>query len=384
MSYAVTEQEHQQTSHAAVSSFHLQAHGLPRQADPIRGEPSRRTHMGPSGFQAQKPRIGHFDPDELRRRLHGVLAEQRAHAERKRARAAAAAAAAAAASSDGPALGPGTPLSSNPPHLRQQQPPHPQSYHPAGPAADDLTPGNSDYHHVPREAAKQFTRTATQEVMREQAQIHEFSKRAMKLHMDGRAARTPDGTTLPADIAARLRQSQDQSHSHRRNTLFPQYQQRRTGSDASATMMMNRNRNRQTMHMYEPPSPPYASNPWRRNSTGNDPPTDRAVVTVEAVDDNVSRSDDTTPPEEPVQRFPPEPRTDWTQSDELGKGNRSKFALPPLLKKADSFWGLRGRSKKDSDKVRAVTEGEKEKGPEEVSPTSAKSPKTKFFSKFIR
>jgi hypothetical protein len=107
------------------------------------------------------------------------------------------------------------------------------------------------------------------------------------------------------------------------------------------------------------------------------------VVTVESVDENDPGSDDTTPPEEPVQRFPAEPRTDWTQSDELSKGNRSKFALPPLLRKADSLWGLRGRSKKDSEKGGVGTEGEKEKGPEEMSP-SAMSPKAKFFSKFIR
>ncbi|KAK0626256.1 hypothetical protein B0T14DRAFT_492621 [Immersiella caudata] len=382
MSYAVTEQEHQQTSLARTSSFHLiQAHGIPRQADPLRGEPPRQMPMGGPlpGYQGRKPRIGHFDPDELRRRLHGVLADQKAHAERKRAREAAAAAALAAAPSESSVLGPDGPLSSNPPHIRQQQSHHPQQQRPSRPFPDDTLSGISDYHHIPREAAKQFTRTTTQEVMREHAHVRELSKRAMKLHMEGRAV--SDTTPLPADIAARLRQNQDQSQSHRRNTLFPQYQQRRTGSDATAAMI---NRTRQTTHVFEPPSPGQPSNSWRRNSTGNEPPMDKTVVTVESVtEDDVPGSDDTTPPDEPVQRFPAEPRTDWTQSDELVKGNRSKFVLPPLLRKADSLWGLRGRLRKDSEKGALGTEREKEKGPEDVS-SNAKSPKGKFFSKFIR
>ncbi|KAK0652184.1 hypothetical protein B0T16DRAFT_405634 [Cercophora newfieldiana] len=340
--------------------------------------------------QARKPRIGHFDPDELTRRLHGVLAEQRAHAERKRRTREAVALAAearAATSSRSPrttAPAPNAPLTSNPPHVH---PSHSQQQHQHPSRPDDLasssSPGASgDYHHVPREAARQFTRTTTQELMREHAHIHEIHQRALKMHMDVRAAHTPDTSVNPSEFA-RMRVPHQPQH------------QRRTGSDATAAMMMA-SRNRQTMmHGHNLLD---GTGTWRRrNSTGCDPAmVDRTVVTVEAVAaDGTSPgtgSDGTTPPDEPVQQFPPEPRTDWTQSDEAtARHNNSRpktMLLSPLLRKADSLWGLRSRLKKDAagQEGTMAQEGQKEKEKEKEqvsSPGGSKSPR-KFFSKFIR
>ena len=335
----------------------MQAHAPPRQAGPIQ-EPSRPCPgpgpMGGSHYRGPKPRIGHFNPDELTRRLHAVLDDQHAHAERKRR------AARADATADAP-------LTSNPPPHRNYPP------------WDEAPP--AEYHHTPREAAKQFTRTTTVELMREHAHVHELHKRALKLHMDGRAARTPD-TTVGPELARAMRQNQEHRRSH--------FHQRRGLSDATAAMA-SPGRSR---HTFEGGRSRMGDS-WRRNSTGNaagglgdstEEERQRQVLVMMEAAAEADASDNTTPPEEPVVRYPAhEHRVDWTQSDEPVRKPR---LLPPLLRKADSLWGLRGRlgSKGGGSRHEGGTEtgGLKEQESPNGNKSPVKSPRSRFFAKFIR
>lgn len=150
--------------------------------------------------------VGHFDPEELTRRLNIVLAEQEAQKRRKlwaRQKAEAKAREGATqhrsahdrAETRGTARAPGTDLITE---LRRSKSAKRQSSHAAPPPDHDGqdTAEHREYHHVPQEAARQFARTTTAENMRggdsnknnsssnkTNSLINKLSQTALKYHL---------------------------------------------------------------------------------------------------------------------------------------------------------------------------------------------------------
>ncbi|KAH6608002.1 hypothetical protein Trco_004315 [Trichoderma cornu-damae] len=187
--------------------------------------PCRASTKASSRHHGQKPkpqpqRPTPFDPDDLTRRLHVVLAEQKANAERKkRARAAVEAqrqANAAAVARNASVLHPGQrgiPLGPTAPSTYIQKkeitaskslvgdasrrssefPAKADKTHKAGmknstTSSSDRNSGDtppSSYRHVPQVAASQFARTTTAETVLEKHLMHKLSRQAMKFHMQG-------------------------------------------------------------------------------------------------------------------------------------------------------------------------------------------------------
>lgn len=185
--------------------------------------PYRAPAKGSSRNYAPKPqpqRPKQLDADDLTRRLHLVLAEQKALAERKkRARAAVEAerqanAAAVARNANtlhpgqhGIPLGPTAPSTQiqkkeatasksharNAPRDSNEYPPKTEKLHKAGMKNSTTSSSNrnsedtppSNYRHVPQVAASQFARTTTTETVTEKHLVHKLSRQAIKFHMQG-------------------------------------------------------------------------------------------------------------------------------------------------------------------------------------------------------
>ncbi|KAK4038120.1 hypothetical protein C8A01DRAFT_37960 [Parachaetomium inaequale] len=362
----------------------------------------------PSGRPPKAPaRVpeGQFDPDDLTRRLYVVLAEQKALAERKRR-------ARGEGSSRKDGLGPSSSTRHREARQRPAEPPvdlitelrrtesakHKPSSHTAAaaPAPDSQSEA---YHHVPQEAAKQFTRTTTVENMRDSNLIHKLSKHALKFHLDGPRATRPDHEQQKhtfEDELSRILPSNHHSHSHNHNH--------------------NHNHN-----------PTQSKQHARRNSTGNAadlshhpdgrhhlgggaPARHSLLIAPDTLAMDTLLEDVTTPPPEELGRFPPADRrvrVDWTQSDEqqqqasCGGGSGSGgsgvggvggsraggpklLLLSPLLRKADSFWMLKVRrgSKDSAGSASSSVGGETAHSP--TTPTAAKAGKGGFFGRFKR
>ena len=331
---------------------------------------------------ATKVPEGQLDPNDLTRRLYVVLAEQKAHAERRRR---------ARGEPSNSKDSVGTALSGRGRETRQKtaEPPadlitelrrtestkHKPS-HPAtsGPAPDSQSEA---YHHVPQEAAKQFTRTTTVENMRDSNLVHKLSKHALKFHLEGpKALRTGGGNTnantntkdngpsepalAPAELTRALQQTQSQ-----RDKLLDrnQFQRTRILEEAAAA---------QPHHHQQPPQrrtledelsrllpgggshhyPTHTAKHLRRNSTGNtitDPAATTTTTTATTAHTHHARHSliaaapdtlvmDTLLEDDPTMaagtgddrdalglglgRFAAaeRARVDWTQSDEVGRG----------------------------------------------------------------
>ncbi|KAK1772396.1 hypothetical protein QBC33DRAFT_575004 [Phialemonium atrogriseum] len=359
---------------------------------------------------------GHFDPDELSRRLYLVMADQRAHSERKRrARAEAAkskeaeAEAEASTSASAPPrdgeTAPAAGQSKDPsaaPHrsrsadistdliseLRKQKSTHSNTQRKPSklamaPPASTTSSEPSQYHHVPREAAKQFARTTTVGGMRESGLIHKLSETALKFHLGGlHSNRNVEGDASlgPFQLTRSLQRGQSQ-----RERIYDRNQFQRTRIlETAAEMDEERERDTelQQRHTFQgelartkPPEQNQQPNP-RRNSTGDvlGKLEDRggSSAPMEPVADIM---DDTIPQEEPEQTpLALKPRVDWTQSDEVAQ--RHKGLRSPLLRKADSIWTLKGRL--------GSRGSSQEKADPPHIPEAPKSPKPGFFAKFKR
>ncbi|KAK3304338.1 uncharacterized protein B0T15DRAFT_512501 [Chaetomium strumarium] len=384
--------------------------------------PGGRPYKGP----ARLPE-GHFDPDELTRRLYVVLAEQRLQAERKqRARGE------RSDRRDGTRhqekqQKPAEPAADLITKLRRTESAENKPTHTAlaAPPPDVATNQASQYHHVPSQAASQFVRTTTVDNIRNNDLVHKLSKRALKFHLDGprtvRPAAVPEeggghgGETAiaPAKLSRTLQQTQTQ-----RDKVLDRNQFQRTRILEEAAQLDHHEQQPPRKHTLEDEFlrllRPASRHDKRRNSTGNaadmhsandnrNHHVRRSLIAMEPLLDvlaeekyNLSTTNSTTAPlpaeEPPLCRFPPADRTrvDWTQSDEPRAHNgRPKLLLSlPLLRKADSLWTLRGigrRGSKDSS-VQSPTGGSAAGVPEgkgdELSPT--KAGKTGFFAKFKR
>ena len=445
-------------------------HRAPQAQDGPVGKPSKRSRRLPEG---------HFDPDELCRRLYMVLADQKAHADRKRR---ARAEASSPSSSSAPRTGATTIITNvninntnisnsttnnhnintsstcqrgDDPRQRSHNGRRPESFpapsqplQPANTSIDFITelrrrssakhkPSRhglldadpnvngiisedqyhpSEYHHVPKEAAKQFARTTTVDIMRakeSESFVHQLSKRALRFHKQGRREATEP--VVPSELNRALRHSQTQ----RENVLGRNQFQRTRVMEAAAQLDHEREREESFLNSSNRPHTferelsrilPERRNSQlqnnRRNSTGNtevfdrapggiDDPTRRSVILMDPLLDG---DEDATPPEEQPQRvLAHEHRVDWSQSDESGR--RPKLLLSPLLRKADSLWGLRSRltnkgSASSSGGVaptihERVSRGGSQESVTAVTPaapsvTTPKSPKSSFFAKFKR
>lgn len=359
---------------------------------------------------------GHLDPDELTRRLYMVLAEQKAHAERRQR-----------------AHKGGLRPASNTRHRDSTKPAREGRPQPAEPRADLITElrrsesaktkpvpdaQGTEYHHVPSQAAKQFTRTTTVDNMRDSDLVHKLSKRALKFHLQG--SKTGRSTTksgandknssgatdvAPAELTSALQQTQAQHSKHLERNQF----QRTRILDDAARLDHGRQQLQQQQHTFEAelsrlhhphprPAKPNTPAGWwqqhalRRNSTGNtlDPvafdttaaaattsPTTahhhirRSLIALDPPMDTLLEDSAAAAPLSPttvaaeeqhvLARFPPaeRARADWTQSDELARrGGAKMLLLSPLLRKADSLWALRAGRRGSRD---LAVEKEKEK-----------------------
>jgi len=381
----------------------------------------------PSDRPARSRRVpeAHFDPEELSRRLYLVLAEQKEHAERKRkAREASTSTGYNKPSSssnrrrDGAGRRDGGQASSSTgSHTQHQQPATTDliselkrcslnkrrgsklglnttsltqsGSDPNSASAGEAGASPSEYHHVPSQAARQFARTTTVDVMRDSNQIHTLSKRALKYHLEaGRTTKQGGGETAvnPAELAKVLRYNLAQrDKALERN----QFQHSRALEEAVQKVQEREREERaknplRDAHTFEGElsriAPPdyvqqhlHPNKALKRNTIAvpsasrssaaagfsadddllEDSVRRRSLIlmeqpTLEAVTEDVNAQI-----EEEAARFSAHEHraVDWTQSDEVphrrrnsSQGNsRPKLLLAPLLRKADSILGMRGK-----------------------------------------
>ncbi|AEO61687.1 hypothetical protein MYCTH_2312089 [Thermothelomyces thermophilus ATCC 42464] len=340
---------------------------------------------------------GHFDPDELTRRLYLVLAEQKAQAERRR-----------KARSDAATRRDGREHASGARHREaRQKHAEPSADTVAEPRrtelaedqplagavrASDVQPGA--YHHVPKEAARQFTRTTTVGSMRDGNLVNRLSKHALKFRLEGGPplATRPGAAGNSAHEPAPTPPPQ-QTDTQREGLLLERDSQSPRGpAPGGAPARPDRVWGQPTRR--QPPAAAAAA-ARRRNSTGNaaDPSASssaaderagarRSLLAAAAAPDTLVMDtllEDVPPP------FPPAEygRVDWTQSDEPpapppaplspthvipadggGDDNANRnihhaiatarsgprlLLLSPLLRKADSLWTLKGRRRESKD-----------------------------------
>ncbi|CRK14768.1 hypothetical protein BN1708_017317, partial [Verticillium longisporum] len=362
-----------------------------------------------------KPRPSHqpsqpvpFDPEDLSRRLSIVLAQQKAHAERRR-----------APKTDStrypkPALSHPAASSSRPQDafstgaVTKKSPQRPTAARAVNSTSPPLQDENGSY--IPRVAATQFARTTTAADMAHQDLAHMFSRRAMnttttttttRSHRSGTdpgVAMPPIPRQHPLTVAApSTMTSADLTPSHpvrtrsgARKTHAPHDRTHgRQHSQHSQTLQRNRILEAATAageagdlqgrypqrHTIEGPMAMAAvggaqateeqlhgDDAARRVSTGDllGRPHGNEKGAAAAADE----------PEVPPHDVN-EHRVDWTQSDE-----RPKTRSTPLLRKADSIWTLRGRLGSLSKNARD------DKGTPADVGESFKSPKAGFFARF--
>ncbi|CRK18434.1 hypothetical protein HYQ45_005725 [Verticillium longisporum] len=340
-----------------------------------------------------------FDPEDLSRRLSIVLAQQKAHAERRRApktdstRHPKPALSHPAASSSRPQdaffTGAATKKSSQPPK--------------AAKAVDSTSPPLQDENgsYIPRVAATQFARTTTAADMAHQDLAHMFSRRAINTTRSHRSGTDP-GVAMPpiprqhplTVAAPSTMTSADLTPSHpvrTRSGARKTHAPHDRTHDRQHSQMLQRNRILEAAAAAGEAGDLQGRYPQRHTIEG--PIAMAAVGGAQATEEQlhgddaarrVSTGDLLGRPhlnekgaaaadDEP--EVPPhdvnEHRVDWTQSDE-----RPKTRSTPLLRKADSIWTLRGRlgslgKNARDDKGTPAGEGE-----------SLKSPRAGFFARF--
>ncbi len=289
-----------------------------------------------------------------------------------------------------------------------------------------------EYHHVPREAARQFTRTTTVENMRDSGgPVHQLSKRALKYHTEGPRAATgsAQATALsPAELTRALQHTQAQ-----RDRVLDRNQFQRTRIlEEAAQLDHAQHAHSPRKHTFQdefarilPPNHPTTHTTTtttdapharqnhhqhiRRNSTGNatdllptsssppphpHPHARYSLISPDLLLDPLLEdpSSCTSPPPDELSRFPPPgrgaSRIDWSQSDAEPHGRKRMLLLTPLLKKADSLWALRGRKgSRDEGSEGSVSgsNGGSGNGGGESVVASPTTPKGKgFFGRFKR
>ena len=346
--------------------------------------------------RARASREGHFDAAELTRRLYLVQADQKALADRKRrAREEALRARDGTGASQGEGRAPAGPqavaatgtattaiLSHGPTDMSSTG----MRKSTAGAGEVAAAAAATEYHHVPSQAAKQFARTTTVEVMREHTHIHDRWKRAFQSHHDGNGSGNGwRPATTAADDSARHRQTfEGELHA-----LVPTMTTTTAAAAAAATTTTQRRRSTADILPSLAPSSDRKSpnENHRRYPVFMEPLV--VAANAGAADNNNNDDDDTTPTSDEVMaRFPAhEHRVDWSQSDEMPR-HRPRTLLSPLLRKADSLWGLRrlgSRANVRGGSSSGGGGGEGGRASQEQEAPLPKSPRGgRFFAKFIR
>ncbi|KAL7951028.1 hypothetical protein V8C42DRAFT_308312 [Trichoderma barbatum] len=389
---------------------------------------SSRNHA--SKPQSQRPKA--LDADDLTRRLYVVLAEQKAHAEKKkRARAAVEAerqANAAAVARNANALHPGRhgiPLGPtvastqiqkneataakshvrNAPRDSNEYPPKTEKLHKAGMKNSTTSSSNrnsedtppSNYRHVPQVAASQFARTTTTETVTEKHLVHKLSRQAIKFHMQGpNAMVAPD--LAPSEQNKALRRVQSMRERQYERNQFQHTHTLATTAEVDEKPAPGAPHNFQQYLKSKCIDPlDEANKEFRRRSVGAIlgmiAPTD-AEAAERSMSSLENQSDIS-----PVN--PDEHRVDWTQSDEaaLVQQRQQQQQQPQpqpqpaqksatghsVLRKAESKWALRtklGSFSKKGDRLSSPTE---EKDAESLTETPKSPTKTGgLFARFKR
>ncbi|KAG5954713.1 hypothetical protein E4U58_007492 [Claviceps cyperi] len=374
-------------AHMAYSPTHLRLPVLAKQE-------SIKATSRPKSLPAQSQPV---DPQELARRLCVVLAEQRAHSNRKRrARTYAAINLQQHSLNSRPNRNVDQPLPNcvGDPESEigvASKTDRSSSHETSFEHTNHQKPGSSStrkshdglgnmpsYRHVPKVAASQFTSTTTAASPSEKGPIHPLSRQALSFHLDGPnaslAAKTTACDAAPRETNKALRRAQSmRERQYKRNQV--------DGPNLPRTSELGT-----TLYPLSPGSFDNGvddeSRDARRMSTGSmlgrsEP---RPVEQFEMAAVLLSRE------KSEIVNPPSKIRVDWTQSDESTKANAVvQPAFTRLeLRKTDSKWKLRGRLGsfgRHSKEDKMLTPP-----PEEsvATDTSARSPINGFFSLFKR
>ncbi|KAI1139554.1 hypothetical protein F5Y05DRAFT_411743 [Hypoxylon sp. FL0543] len=192
----------------------------------------------------------------------------------------------------------------------------------------------SSYHHVPQEAASQFERTATGSGMRERNLGHSSSQPSVKLQVESR--RPSDQTEYDPSITP-MQQHRALERVHSRRELHHErslFQNPHPFSDERGSSDEGHRR-----HSIIGLAPVRSR---RKSSFGdileNEALTIHPTGTFELPADEMASEE--TLAVDPATAH--EHRVDWTQSDEIHEKPKTTAKIP-LLRKADSLWTLKGK-----------------------------------------
>ncbi|KOS22586.1 hypothetical protein ESCO_001912 [Escovopsis weberi] len=354
-----------------------------------------------------------FDPDELTRKLHGVLAEQQAYADRKRrARAAAEAereARYAAQQARADAQHP-TEAISLPQTARDRRPGAPALKLQTG---GSTTPGKSrreslrrlfgasptsdeqptpTYHHVPQVAASQFARTTTVESLTDRALVHELSRRTLNGRPEGFSAPADDAPVelSPVGWTKALRRTQS-LREDQHGTSTPRFTRTLDATAETDELLPTQRLTQENLcdllrSQGADKGERNMSDVFQRIVASLEPPAERPSSSPRSPLSPVSPADMKLLPNHcEVVGDPHEHRVDWTQSDEIQNHAKTAPAQQPL-RKSESRWALKSRlasfSKGKGDKQAASPIEEKVK---EAAMAQPKFPlKLGFLARFKR
>ncbi|OAA51492.1 hypothetical protein NOR_00085 [Metarhizium rileyi] len=249
--------------------------------------------------------------------------------------------------------------------------------------AEEKHPLSPSYHHVPQVAASQFALTTTVETPAEKGPVHKLSKVAMKFHLEGvngsRELRTGNPAAPPCEQTKALRRAQSmREKQYERNQFGGLLPPTFEVDDMSCSLS---NRDSFHAHSRSREDQGRGHDAERRRSTGSilgqteAPPIDILELAGALF----------SPTYHVAPKAPGEHRVDWTQSDEATVAKIIHIAQQPepKLRKSESRWTLRGRlgsfgRHSRNDKPPSPTD---EKSPQDLSP---KSPIGSFFLRLKR
>ncbi|KAJ4153888.1 hypothetical protein LMH87_010355 [Akanthomyces muscarius] len=344
------------------------------------------TNLKPPKPKAASHKRG-LDPEELTRRLQFVIAERKAHDEKKRRPRVAASSSkpfrsTQETSSEVKSLRRRTAALDSPKDKRPSKGSHHQAENSlaarfrrrASRAALDeqqsADPAASDGPYVPRVAASQFADTTIGDSPPDKSHIHKLSRAALKYHMDGvngdfQVASTAVPGAAPIEQAKALRRAQTLRE---RNYDRNQFQASSMPEDLDPAIMFRR---RSIFTAHNPEEKQLRAS--RRKSTGS-------VLG----DDSSLRNPVFLPPMNPTDlaAVAEAHRVDWTQSDEPAATSpppRPKSASPAQSTKGESKWKLRGR-------LNSFHRNKEEKSPSPPADNVEvpKSPIASLFARFRR
>lgn len=341
-------------------------------------------------FPGRKPRSQKpvpFDPEDLTKRLYVVLAEQKAHADKKHRR--------AKIDTDGhakrapPATDSKTVKTATKDRskgdeshgsTRARKDSAGETLHRTASTGEGEDGSAAAYRHVPQVAASQFTRTTTVETVSEKAVAHKLSMAAMKFHRDGpnasREMTAVTAQTAPNQQTRALRRVQSQRERQYERNQFQHPAILESSPEVDDQQTRRAQRHTFEAHLKTKGLDPDDDMAARRRSTGSNLGTVDASGLLGPV-----KTHDTCDSYD-MSGNPEEHRVDWTQSDEVA-GQPLPVVLP-ILRKPESKWTLRGRlgsfnkHGKDDKGLSPPAEG--------VIPEDSplKSPKSGFFARFKR